>query len=276
MLTLSAASAFISRHSVASPPSTFLFCTDKIQNMDDPVVNAAVLYRILRYVSPAPWGSNVAEGRRRSEGIARLADRLWNTPAAAAQAQAERHPFASVGKVLWNPIRIGSDGRLRYETPQPYERYGWIASRAPPSTREPNPTVMDVTDRVAAALAARAHPHVDDAHDAHASDALEVLYDNRFLLTFRLGAAPAALLPSLAAGDARIVVEPQSRWFWPRVVLRQTHPEPGDTTLASVPAQEMMWYSGNLRRRAAATATPPGAEEDSWVDVRFIRVMNDF
>ncbi len=89
----------------------------------------------------------------------------------------------------------------------------------------------------------------------------KVLYDNRFLITFRLEAVPSGdpIMASVIEGSGRVMLIPGGRWLWPQVVWRrQGEDERNYTTpLSSEEVQE---------------------EHPLWqdiVDFKFIRVLEE-
>ena len=67
--------AYISTNQIPSPPSTLALKTT--HPPEDVDVRHAILLRILRYVSPQPWGSLKAEAGRREESLSRIEPMVW-------------------------------------------------------------------------------------------------------------------------------------------------------------------------------------------------------
>ncbi|KAF8333550.1 PP-loop family-domain-containing protein [Cantharellus anzutake] len=120
------ASEYISKYSRPSPPSTLLLCT---QLVPSPEVQAAIILRVLRYVSPNPWGHNTSQSRRKATSIALIASRLW--PMAGQELHA---PFAAGSQVLWASVPTLQEGLL-LRTSSVCERGAvtpaWLAVRQP-------------------------------------------------------------------------------------------------------------------------------------------------
>ena len=67
--------AYISANRIPSPPSTLAVKTALPPGDVD--VRHAILLRILRYVSPRPWGSLDAEAGRREASLSRMEPMVW-------------------------------------------------------------------------------------------------------------------------------------------------------------------------------------------------------
>lgn len=67
--------AYISTNRIPSPPSTLAVKT--ALPPEDVDVRHAILLRILRYVSPKPWGSLKAEAGRREASLSRMETMVW-------------------------------------------------------------------------------------------------------------------------------------------------------------------------------------------------------
>ncbi|KAH9005313.1 PP-loop family-domain-containing protein [Lactarius hatsudake] len=111
------------------PPGTFILTSDKLSTaVTDPLVQVAMVLRILRYISPHPWGSTRAQANRRTERLQHIIERVWDPdPVSGARAG-----FGAGANVLWTPFRISQDGKLKHRQPRSGERFGWLASRALP------------------------------------------------------------------------------------------------------------------------------------------------
>lgn len=67
--------AYISTNRIPSPPSTL--AVKNALPPEDVDVRHAILLRILRYVSPRPWGSLKAEAGRRGASLSRMEPMVW-------------------------------------------------------------------------------------------------------------------------------------------------------------------------------------------------------
>lgn len=198
-----------------SPPSTVLLAVPPLHTVEDPSVQRALVLRVLRYVSFYPWGSLRAEAHRRSASLSRIVDSLWCL-------SPQRRSFVGGGGVLWTPVTLTKGGYIKMEqksVPQKVQdaSLAWIASRQPPLAK--SLTYLDA--------GARKGPlHVDLTHLIHTrtgdAEKIELLWDCRFLLQInlnRLTAIKQQLQSSTSSQDYRLIVEPETRWYLPRVML---------------------------------------------------------
>lgn len=222
--------------------------------MKDQLTQLAIVLRILRYISPHPWGTTRAQAGRRHESLLRIVQRVWDSDLASEA----RTRFGAGADVLWTPLRICRDGRLKYGQARRGDHCGWLASRAPP---------LQALDRdISAELLSPPRRRA------------EVLYDNRFLITFHLEAIPPGdpVMTSLIEGSGRIVLVLGGRWLWPQVVWRR---KDGDVTVACITAPELNWYEpASGRRRNYSTSEKLQGARLPWqdaVDFKFIRVLEE-
>lgn len=217
--------------------------------------------RILRYISPHPWGSTRAQAGRRRESLQRIVQRVWD-PNPASETRAR---FEAGANVLWTPFRISRDGRLKHELPKRGERFGWLASRAPPPRHCKEDLDRDITAEL---LPPRRHA--------------EVLCDNRFLVTFRLEAVPPddPVMASVIEGSGRVMLVLGGRWLWPQVVWRREGKD--DVVVAHISAPELVWYEPAPGSRRKYSKRLPSKEVQKvhplWqnaVDFKFIRVLEE-
>lgn len=226
----------------------------------DPLVQLAIVLRILRYVSPHPWGSTRAQAGRRRESLQRIVEHVWD-PDPASKA---RTRFEAGANVLWTPLRISLDGRLKYEQPRLGERFGWLASRAPPPRHCKEGFDRDISTEL---LPPKRHA--------------EILYDNRFLLTFRLEAVPPGdpVMSSVMDGSGRVMLVLGGRWLWPQVVWRRKGED--DVVIAHISASELNWYEpapGMRRNYSTRPSNEVQKVHPLWqntVDFKFIRVLEE-
>jgi tRNA(Ile)-lysidine synthase len=222
-----------------------------------------MILRILRYISPHPWGSTRAQAGRRRESLERIVQRVWNPDPTCHS----RLRFEAGGHVLWTPFRICVDGRLRHEPPRPRpgERFGWLASRSPLLRDDQFSFDRDVGAEVVRA--------------SGKNERVEMLQDNRFLVSFRLDAIPTGdpVMASLEEGSGRLMLVLQGRWLWPQVVWRREGEE--DVVLARISAPELDWYEPAPGvRRTYSTSERVQEEPPPWkdaVDFKFIRVLEE-
>ena len=169
-----------------------------------------MIIQILRFVSPHPWGSRTAEAFRKSAGLDRIAASLFDY---ASDDASKRLAFSAGSHVLWTPVYIRPDGQLKHEKPvSGIDGWteAWLASRLPPykSTNSATGLEIDITSFIL---------------DKNTSTGpVEVLYDNRFVLSFDLDAIPDEVLDQLRAPSdrRRLVIAPTKKYFLPRLAFR--------------------------------------------------------
>lgn len=255
-------SAYLSRFSVRSPPGTFILAADKLHTIPmDQLVQHTMVLRILRYISPHPWGSTRAQAGRRRERLQRIVQHVWDPD----PASETRTRFEAGANVLWTPLRICRDGRLKYEQPKWGERFGWLASRAP----LPRPCKQDIARDISTELLLPVRRRT------------EILYDNRFLIMFRLEAVPPddPVMGSIIEGSGRVMLVLGGRWLWPQVVWRRKDED--DVMLAHMSTPELDWYEPAPGMRKIYTTRLPSEvpkEPPLWQDIvnfKFIRVLEE-
>jgi len=169
-----------------------------------------MVIQILRFVSPHPWGSRTAEVFRKSVGLDRIVASLFGNPS---QATSKRFAFSAGSHVLWTPVYVRPDGQLKHEKPvlgADGWTEAWLASRLPPyrSANCVSGLEIDIT------------PLILDKKSS--TGPVEVLYDNRFVLSFDPSAIPDEVLEQLRAPSAgrRLVIAPTKKYFLPHLAFR--------------------------------------------------------
>ena len=197
----------------------------------------------------------LAQAGRRSERLQRIVQHVWD-PDPASKA---RTPFEGGANVLWTPLRICPNGRLKYEQPRQDDRFGWLASRA-----RPRPWKQDSDRDISTELLPRAGQRA------------EVLYDNRFLIMFRLEAVSSddPVMASVKEGTGKVVLVLGGRWLWPQVVWRRKDED--DVVVAHISASELHWYepAPGMKRIHSTRPSEPLLWQDI-VDFKFIRVIEE-
>ncbi|KAG9119371.1 hypothetical protein FRC07_005624 [Ceratobasidium sp. 392] len=181
-----AVDAYLHTHARPSPPSTLLLTPPKPSVTPPPDVRSALIHRILRYVSPHPWGSPESEAGRRSKSVERIAQRVLhsNTESKAIQ------PFAAGAQVLWTPVAVRPDGTIRrWAHGQEGAVQGWLASRQPPLAAAARALTMEVEV---------------------SSTGTEVLWDNRFVIRVHA--------QETKNGLRRILIRPKGGLVLPEVI----------------------------------------------------------
>ncbi|KAI0317577.1 hypothetical protein OF83DRAFT_1243578 [Amylostereum chailletii] len=284
-----AATACLDRFSVSSPPATFLLAAGNLHTIENGLTRTAMILRILRYISPAPWGSVTSQAGRRTDSLNRIVSRVFNSEPPAS----ERVPFVAGANVLWTPLRIRTDGRLKHFAPLPNAiagpapasepdvkeedaatAWGWIASRAPPAADQRDATTINLSEALVSARRIRKKWRRKIEGGGEMS-VFEILWDNRFNITFNLDRMPPALSKALGLEDGRnsVVVYPETRWMWPRVVWKREGKD--DVLLARITVPEMVWYT-RFDKRTRYKVEQPYTGEDwlDWVDIEFIRTKD--
>ncbi|KAJ3841102.1 PP-loop family-domain-containing protein, partial [Lentinula raphanica] len=208
----------LSRNALRSPPSTYLITHRSLATIEGPKVQRSIVLRILRYASFHPWGSLSAQVNRRSHSLTQIVDKLWSGNPFEAQIQ----PFCAGGGVSWTPVAIFGD-KFRFVDKHSNgnvninhtESFGWLASRQNPPSHVAmtergfvNPLRVDITPRIVEKL------------DAGEIAPLEILYDNRFLVTLDLTTISSDIVKRIRDGTSQIWLLPWTRWFWPKIVLK--------------------------------------------------------
>ncbi|KAG6854688.1 hypothetical protein C0991_002399 [Blastosporella zonata] len=264
----------LKRCSLPSLPGTFLFSKKGLEQIDDPEVKRALVLRIIRHVSPYPWGSINADAGRRREATDHIITELWTT----LTKESRLRPFTAGGGVLWSPAVIR--GNLIH-TPQvvvnplllDVDVLGWIASRLPPLNREklearglPNTLEINVTRTILDA-------YRDWCNGGPSTTS--VLYDSRYLVNFDLSKIPQAVISCLkddSTGTNRLMVLSTSRWYMPKVVinkdglLENLHDQISEPSIRSlIPIPKMQHW-----RRSRG----PAQEIDSgWITMEWVRPL---
>lgn len=236
-----------------------------------------MVLRVMRYVSFHPWGSIRADGGRKQESLTRIIDRLWNA------GPGKPEIFVAGGGVIWTPVVV-RDGNIKF--PDKYNTVGmhgdisgWLASRQPPLSIAKmvergltNPLRLDVTEDLG-----EAQYEWENGH--RPSPFVDILWDCRFLVRFDVSKLPADIIGTITgtpSGD-RIVIHPQTRWYWPKVMTERMGTW---TTLHSVISNEDNNSSSKLlpikveqecRDYWQPRDQPVAAE---WISIEWIRSLD--
>ncbi|KAG6844136.1 hypothetical protein H0H87_009523 [Tephrocybe sp. NHM501043] len=265
----------LKRCSLPTLPGTFLFSKKGLNQVDDPEVQRALVLRVVRHISPYPWGSINADAGRRREATDEIIKQLWMI----LTKESRLRPFTAGGGVLWSPAVVRGSMIHTPEivvNPLLHEEdvLGWLASRLPPLNREklklrgiPNTLEIDVTQNVL------------DAHqrwNAGGSSTTSVLYDSRFLVHFHLDRIPRDLISQLEDGSLkknRLLLLASSRWYWPKIVIDRDgdietlHDKVSDSPFRSIIPIPTMKHAVRRSRRIEQSI------DSDWVTVEWIRPM---
>ena len=218
-----------------SPISTVLISEDDLKAVSDNTVRLGIVRRVLRYVSPFPWGSPRAEAGGRSASLQRIVSTLCKEEEVRGVRKDTYEKFVAGAAVLWSPVVFTPNGLIKQKATLNHgEKRGWIASRQPPfrtpghTDRDPlpagiadaaKPLELDVTPLLASHLLASTR------------DPLEVLYDCRFLIRINVHKLPPIVSQRLMQFDqnnvgssnptrSRLLIVPHTNYFLPKIVLR--------------------------------------------------------
>lgn len=261
----------LKRCNLPSPPGTYLLSSRGLAGVRDDMTRTGLVLRVMRYASFHPWGSVRADGNRRRTSLDQIKDKLWNPDPFAAGIKM----FVAGGGILWTPVvvrnnNIKTPDRIRQNGIRAGENFAWLASRQPPLNRErmkeigiENPLQRDITGALAEGI-------------AKGDEILEILWDCRFVVRFNFSRIPRDIVAAITSPseDEKIVIHPQTRWYWPRVVRERgevsqlLHSEVEDTTSKSL-------LDGHQEEEDHTIYWKPrekGLSAD-WIDVRWIRSL---
>lgn len=206
------ANASLRRCTLPSPPSTVLLSKDKLSRIRNKHVQRSIAIQILRFASPHPWGSHAAEGFRKSDSLDRIIFAVFDNVSNGNSAG--RTAFSAGSHVLWMPVYVRPDGQIKHAKPiSAVDGWteGWLASRSPPyrGTGSALELERDITSLI-----------VDKQSSG---DPVEILYDNRFALTFHPRDIPGEVFERFRVSPSsgqRLLVTTTKRYFLPRLTLR--------------------------------------------------------
>ncbi|KAK0463584.1 PP-loop family-domain-containing protein [Desarmillaria tabescens] len=243
--------ALLSEMKQPSPIGTFAITEHNYQRIQ-PRLQLYVVLRILRYVSPHPWGSLRSTNMRRTRSLERILAKLNSDPYVTQN-------FVAGSGVKWSSVIFDRDGVKalpKMSKREPGQLVGWIASRQPPTQKqldflEPNPLYYDVTASLRKAFSS-------------GKPSWTLLYDCRFAVRFDITAMPPSMMELLRFPDTQIVVIPTDL-FHPRVVFKRADVD--DEVLHSlVTLDERTKLPGHEH-----PVPPTSAIVSSWISIQWIR-----
>jgi tRNA(Ile)-lysidine synthase len=203
-----------------------------------------MIRRVLRYVSPKPWGSLSAIGHAKESNIQMILSFLRQPQGPMPQDVEfqspmvwKQRPFTLGGEVLWTPATITNKGEVKFRIPNQSDVMEvWIAHRAPPSAWTAESLKVDMV------------PVLSQTKEEYAT----YLYDNRFLMKVDKAA--------WEAHGGKLLVVPASRWILPQVVCQRDGKE-----------DEILGQYQSERKRTTGEMTWIGVP---WIEVSCIRTLS--
>lgn len=234
----------LKRGRLDSPEGTFYISREALLEFQDkPLHQKALLHRILRYVSPKPWGSLRAQGNRRSQRLSEMSTRLMDSLSGREFPSA----FAMGSQVLWKPVIRPSKPMRGQEKRK--SLLGWMACRQPPDSIGLESTKdKDITSLV-----------LDASRTWESGESiktLEILWDCRFLVKINLEKMPKWAISALAEGG-KLQIRCDEAWFHPYIIL---HTGERESVLSDA-----------LQPKADKKKKPKAVD---WIDVKFIRTLS--
>ncbi|KAI8989779.1 PP-loop family-domain-containing protein [Trametes punicea] len=260
----------LARSRLPSPPSTLLLKSQELAEATDEEVRFALIRRCLRYTSHGPWGAVWSEASGGRETLRRVAEELWpSTPRTPLSEMPidpvtnapidPRKTFAAAAGVIVYPVTIKQrKNQIRYRgrrLEDDDEVEGWLLARTPPYEKSPPypdaTAVVDATDGILAARAA-------------GKKSYKVLYDYRFEIVFDVGRKlPEVVDSELFKRGARIVIEPNTKWVLPKVMLQSRR------TSSSRCIGKYIWNLIGWKDRQKRPE-----KYQSWIDMKFVRSLD--
>lgn len=179
---------FLRSARLPSPIGTF--CLDPLVKVPNHLeIQRQIIIRILRYISPFPWGSPRAEAGRRTARLDTIGSKIWNSSPPIIPKQ------TIGGKVLWTYYMKGG--------PWGHKGPFWMASRLPPARGVFAANIeLDVTDAIK-----------DDQE-------FDVLWDSRFRVRFQPHNIPKDLLGLPRKDAGRLYIAPHGKFCIPSIICR--------------------------------------------------------
>ena len=247
--------SILKRCRLPSPPGTFLMALASVLDVNRFLLQQGTVIRILRAISFYPWGSLQSEAGRRQLSLKQIITKLWNPDPFTAGIK----PFVAGGGVLWKPV-VYRRGKIKDVTRVSDllsdDTVAWLASRQPRIAKD-SPLFRDITNLLVNGL--------DFWKTNNGPDYVEVLFDCRFLVSFRLPHIPIEVLSALMLGRGKLLLEASSRWYSP-LVLYQGH----DTAriIHSLVSDDFSgahsWDNKSMEEKVCV----------DWIVIKFIRTLD--
>lgn len=240
--------SFIKKYQISSPSGSFMISPSSLKHITSQDIQDAFIYRVVRYVSPYPWGSPKAELGRRKASVQRLVAHLWDSQ----HLRSQNNSSLCVGSgVLWKLVATTNKRPCNDET----QNLAWIAFRQPPprsghSLNRSSPLVLDITDEI-----------IQHRNNGNVLPCLDVLFDGRFLIRFQVEKLPKPILESFSDGG-RLIVDTRQIWATPQVthvhggevVILHTHTDDSTPSIKihAGPSIRSDWISSHYIRSLSA------------------------
>ena len=249
---------FLEENRRPTAPGSLMVAIPPLLEITSPIVRQALVLRILRYVSYESWGSIRSEAGRRQKSVKRLVQVLWDAKALRFR---KNISFTVGGGVWWKPAFVTQGHVLKTVVKELNpDDIMWFASRHP-SVNSPTAPVSDNLRFVM----------TDQLRDGRIAwetnggpDTLELLFDRRFLIRFRLDKMPEDLFEALKTNGG-VIVKKRSPWHLPEVCFKQNKEYTVIHTL--IQREKFTWV------REWGTKTYIDTESD-WITIQYIRPIS--
>ncbi|GBE81737.1 hypothetical protein SCP_0401080 [Sparassis crispa] len=253
-----------------SPPSTLLLSIPELQEIGDPDVRVGIARRILRYLSPRPWGSLAAEAKGDSAALNNLVKKIWCIPSRIPELDPVPLPFSAPSTVQFWPMVVRTDEMVRRRKVLNFgEVPVWLAQRAPPHSAKQlaregraNPLIKDLS-KFFVGLQRRDKIHF-------------MLYDCRFLLTFTFEDMPSDIFVATLDPTTKFLVKSYTSWFLPQVIMQRQGEQ--DQVLARFKYKHPRWSETQERENSKDIKEREDdvlvrGDGDAWIKIEFIRTL---
>ena len=241
-------------------PGSLMISIPPLLEITSPIVRQALVLRILRYVSYEPWGSLRSEVGRRQKSVDRLVKVLWD---AKALRYRKNISFTVGSGVWWKPAFVTKGHILKTVVKElNIQDLMWFAHRHP-SINHPTAPVSD-KDNLRIVMTDRLREGRIAWESNEGPDTLEVLFDRRFLIRFRLDKMPEDLFEALKTNGG-VIIKKRSPWHLPEVCFKQSKEYTVIHTL--VQREKFTWV------REWGTKTYIDTESN-WITIHYVRPIS--
>ncbi|KZO98813.1 hypothetical protein CALVIDRAFT_553635 [Calocera viscosa TUFC12733] len=181
-------------HSITTvEPGTPMLVVDCQRIPPSEQVAFGAILRILRYLSPAPWGHPLAQAQRRTERLRHIAENLWFRKRSPIDGLYPAAPFSGGAVVQWVPSERRSGA----------PRVTWMATRQTPQRNSAPLLFVDLSTNILEAAKGSDPP-------------APILWDNRFNIHIPTR-FPRNVIRALEEKQGRVVLGPNSKFFLPMI-----------------------------------------------------------